>query len=472
MKMSSLLSLLSALALSACVSLPSDDVTRTAALRTPSAWKSIPDTSAAYSDVPTWWTHFSDTTLNSLIGRAIADNYDLKAAEERVRQAQAHIVETDSRRFPDLNLVGDLSRVRTHVPPPGGIVDDAGIGVAGSWDIDVFGADQLQTLAAQAQAQASIESRRDFAVALAASVGVTYVNLRGLQRQFAILKENAVARSSTVELTRARYTAGLATDLDVARAEVQLEQVEALLPDTERRIHNAMGELAVLTGTAPESADGIRLADGPMPPALPDLPRLEPASLLERRPDLRRAARDVDVAAANLGTAKDELLPKFTLSFGASRDRAAFQGAPAVTDGIFNIGVGIFWPLFNSGRIRADIAAQGSALRQAEDEFNQTLLVALQDVESSYTDVQAYRQRCAELQTAVDAAQRSLQLANELYAAGELDFLAVLDAQTQLLDAQRDLIAAQTNASLASVSLYRALGGGWDTYEPAAAPQS
>lgn len=158
-------------------------------------------------------------------------------------------------------------------------------------------------------------------------------------------------------------------------------------------------------------------------------------------------------APASLGAAKAELLPKFTLSFSGSIDRLAYRGLPPVTDHLFNIGLGIFWPLFNAGRIHANIAAHDAALREAEYAFDQALLNALQDVESAYTDVRAQRERGARLTRAVDSAQRSSTLAQALYEAGEADFLSVLDAHTQLLDTQRDLVQAQTDAAVSAVSL-------------------
>ena len=174
-----------------------------------------------------------------------------------------------------------------------------------------------------------------------------------------------------------------------------------------------------------------------------------------------QAARGIDAAAANLGSAQADLLPKFTLSFAGSVDRLDFGGLPTVTDNLFNVGLGIFWPLFNAGRIHANITAQDAALRQAEYAFDQALLNALQDVESAYTDVRAQRQRSALLGLAVESAQRSAKLAQDLYNAGQTDFLSVLDTHTQLLDTQRDLAQAQTDAAVSAVSLYRALGGAW-----------
>ena len=178
-------------------------------------------------------------------------------------------------------------------------------------------------------------------------------------------------------------------------------------------------------------------------------------------PGSARSCARYRCAAANLGSAQADRLPKFTLSFAGAVDRLDFGGLPTVTDNLFNVGLGIFWPLFNAGRIHANITAQDAALRQAEYSFDQALLNALQDVESAYTDVRAQRQRSALLGLAVESAQRSAKLAQDLYNAGQTDFLSVLDTHTQLLDTQRDLAQAQTDAAVSAVSLYRALGGAW-----------
>jgi NodT family efflux transporter outer membrane factor (OMF) lipoprotein len=287
------------------------------------------------------------------------------------------------------------------------------------------------------------------------------VELRGLQRQLRIVSSNIATRADTLHLTRVRYEAGLATDLDVSQAETQLREVEAAVPDIQRRIDNELGVLTILTGEPPEFVDRTLLASAPIPSGTPALPEQAPAALLERRPDLRTAARRVDVASANLGAARSDLLPKFTLSFAASTEHLEFHDIPGVTDNLFNVGLGIFWPLFNAGRIHANIAAHDAALREAQYAFDQALLNALQDVESAYTDVRAHRERSTLLHLAVDSAQRSNRLAEDLYRAGQTDFLSVLAAQTQVLDTERELTQAQTEAAVSVVSLYRALGGGW-----------
>jgi outer membrane protein TolC len=197
------------------------------------------------------------------------------------------------------------------------------------------------------------------------------------------------------------------------------------------------------------------------PPGSPPLPVIAPAKLLERRPDIRKAVRQIDAASAELGSARADRLPKFTLAFSGSRDRLTLGQVPALTDNVFSLGLGVFWPLFDAGRIRANIDAHQAALREAEYTFDQTLLNALQDVETAYTDVRELRERTVRLAEAVDSAQRASELAQALYAAGEADFLSVLDAHRELLDSQRDWVRAQTDAAVSAVILYRALGGGW-----------
>lgn len=460
MTSSRLVAVFALLALCGCVGMPKNESVAAAASRLPSAWRAsnAGDDTAALAQ---WWDNFADAPLRALLDKALVHNSDLKAAIERTRQARAQSTIARSSLFPELDVGANASRQRSHLPPPVGIESDVGVGVSGAWVVDIFGGNQLEALAATAQAEATDEARRDFEVALMANVATAYVELRGLQRQRAILDENIAVRADTLQLTQVRYRAGLATDLDVARAQTQLQQAQALVPGVQQQIDDHLGTLAVLSGDPPESIERTLLDSGAIPPVSPPLPRSAPGDVLERRPDLRGAARRIDAAAANLGAAKADLLPKFTLSFGGSIDRLAFRGMPPVTDHLFNLGLGIFWPLFNAGRIHANIAAHDAALREAEYAFDQALLNALQDVESAYTDVRAQRERGARLARAVDSARRSSTLAQALYEAGEADFLSVLDAHTQLLDTQRDLVQAQTDAAVSAVSLYRALGGGW-----------
>jgi NodT family efflux transporter outer membrane factor (OMF) lipoprotein len=446
-------------AFSGCVSIPKDDTVSVAATQLPATWKHASADTA--SDIEAWWNGFADAQLRALIEKTLTYNYDLKAAVERTRQAQALITVTRADLYPELDVTANASRERTHLPPPVGTNEDSAVGVGGFWDIDIFGGKQLAALAAKAQAAATDEARRDFEVALTANVATSYMQLRGLQSQLDILTRNIAARADTLHLTRVRFEAGLATDLEVAQAETQLRAVEASIPDIRRQIDNEVGALTILTGEPPQHADSTLLAAAPLPSATPDVPQQAPAELLERRPDLREAARRIDAASANLGSARADLLPKFTLAFGASVDRLSIHGAPAITDNLFNVGLGIFWPLFNAGRIHANISAQDSALREAQYAFDQTLLNALQDVESAYSNVRGHRERTALLHLAFDSAQRSSQLAQYLYDAGRADFLSVLEAHTQVLDTERELAQAQTDTAIGTVSLYRALGGGW-----------
>jgi NodT family efflux transporter outer membrane factor (OMF) lipoprotein len=445
--------------LSGCVSLPKSDTASAVADQLPAQWRAGQVDTAA--DLRTWWNDFSDGELRALIDKALANNYDLKAAVERTRQAQALITVARADLFPELNAISGMSRAREHLPPPAGDIERSAVGVGGSWNIDIFGGSQLAALAATAQASATDEARRDFEVALTASVATSYTQLRGLQRQLVIVTSNIATRADTMHLMRVRFEAGLATDLDVAQAETQLREVEAAVPDIQRRIDNELGALTILTGEPPEFVDPALLVSAAIPSGSPALPEQAPAALLERRPDLRAAARRVDVARAKLGAARSDLLPKFTLSFAASAEHLEFHDVPGVTDNLFNVGLGIFWPLFNAGRIHANIAAHDAALREAQYAFDQTLLNALQDVESAYTDVRAQRERSALLHLALDSAQRSNRLAEDLYRAGQADFLSVLAAHAQVLDTESELTQAQIDSAVSVVSLYRALGGGW-----------
>jgi NodT family efflux transporter outer membrane factor (OMF) lipoprotein len=456
---SSWIALLCLAALAGCASLPQSEAVSTVAAQLPANWRHAD--SRATTDVATWWHGFADAELRALIDAALANNYDLRAATERSRQAEALIRVARADLYPQLDAIATASRSRTHLPPPVGDVDQAALGVSGYWNIDIFGGTQLEALAAAAEARATEEARRDFQVALTATVATSYMQVRGLQRQLEILTRNIATRADTLHLTRVRFDAGLATDLEVSQAETQLRQIEASVPEVTRRLDNELGALRILTGEVPESVDPTLLVSAPIPAGTPTLPQRAPAELLERRPDLRAAARRIDVANARLGSARADLLPKFTLAFGGSVDRLEFRDSPAITDNLFNVGLGIFWPLFNAGRIHANIAANDAALRESQYAFDQALLNALQDVESAYTDVRAHRERSALLQLAVDAAQRSSELAQDLYHAGRADFLSVLEAHTQVLDTERELVQSQTDAAVSMVSLYRALGGGW-----------
>lgn len=450
-------------------------------LSMPLTWKeareSGVDTRSA--ELAQWWTAFNDPLLNSLIERAVQSNLDVRLAEARIREARALQAITAAGAWPTVDVSGSYARNRISknalsFPSPAGGAPSAGpggdlehnlfkTGFDASWEIDLFGGVRRSVEAAEANVDASVEDRRDALVTLLGDVANNYIDLRGLQRRLAVAHASLKSQEEILDLTRVRYRAGLANDLEVAQAEAQVATTAAQIPTLESSLRRAAYRLDVLLGLEP-GALSAELSNEALIPALPPEVLVGlPSELLRRRPDIRRAERQLAAATAQIGAATADLFPKFLLT--GSGGLQSFSASDWFTSGsrFWSVGPTVRWPIFDAGRIRANIEVRNAQQEQALRRYEKTVLTALQEVESSLVNYSKEQARHRSLVEAVTANRRAVEVANELYLRGLGDFLNVLDAQRSLLLAESD--QAQSEATMASnlVSLYKALGGGWKT---------
>lgn len=322
--------------------------------------------------------------------------------------------------------------------------------------------------ALEADEGAAIAALRGVAVTLTAEVARTYLELRGTQNRLAVARENAENQRETYELTQVLLEGGRGTDLDLARAEAQLQQTLAGLAPLESEIAAAAHRLGVLTGRLPgewlaELDEGIEGPEGPV--ALPTLPATlrigEPADLLRRRPDIRAAERRLAGQTARVGIAVGDLFPRVRLLGGlgflsTSASDIADSGSTTASIGPF-----LSWPAFDLGRVRQRIAAAEADTDAALAAYEQTVLIALEETENALVDYARSRERQARLAVAADASQRAAELATVRYRFGADSFLTVLDAERRLLEVQDLHAESSTRAAVAFVQLYKVLGGAW-----------
>jgi NodT family efflux transporter outer membrane factor (OMF) lipoprotein len=445
---------------------------------TPEKWQnaSMGEITADPADLARWWKGFRDPLLDELVLRALAANHDLKIAAARVREARSLVTVAESILFPtlDVNVNGGREkRIERVIPIPGpqGVdlvvprADAVTGGLTLAWEVDVFGGNRLEAQAAAAQARGAEEGRRAVQVGLLAQVATHYLELRGAQRQTAILHENIALQRERLHLLEAFFRAGLATELDLARQQTLLRTTEGTLPVLNHLTATLIHRLGVLLGELPHTLEARLGKAAPLPPALPPLPGLLPADLLQQRPDLRRAQAEVTATAAGLGAARVDLFPKFFISLSGGLGALSLGGLPSLAEGIYALGAGLTAPIFNAGRIRANIAAADARLAQAAANYEKAFLTALEEVENAFVAYTSARSRHEELGQANEAAQRAYRLADEFYRRGVTDFLSVLDAQRAKLSAADEQTKAETAVTVAMVSLYRAFGGGWDSNE-------
>ena len=406
-----------------------------------------------------WWTTLDDPVLTSLIEEATEANLDLRAAEAQLRQARAQRGVAAAEGLPSLQASADAQRTGVGETTS----DSVAAGLDASWEIDLFGGIERGVEAADADLQGAQEARRDTLVSVLAEVALNYVDLRTLQLQTRLAESNLEMQEETLRIVRAQEQAGAASQLDVDRATSNVATTRSRIPAFEQQLRQVKNRLAVLLGENPGALDD-RLVE---PSSLPVPPiRVAvgvPADVLRRRPDVRRAERQLAAETARVGVAIAELYPTFRLggTIGLQSDSTAslFEAASQV----FSIGPRIQWNLFDGGAIRQRIEVQTAVQEQALVEYERSILGALEEVDNAITAFTEEQLRYDSLRVASESATTAAALAQKRFEAGETDFLVVLDAQRTQLDGQDRLAQSEGLIVANLVRLYKALGGGWDS---------
>jgi NodT family efflux transporter outer membrane factor (OMF) lipoprotein len=408
--------------------------------------------------------------------RAVYANYDLALAAARVEEARAAVGVARSSGSPQVNA--DVSASRGREPGVGLLPNSNGAspvifpyavsqfsgGFNLSWELDLFGRIRRGIQAATQDLAASEQDRRNVLVALLSEVARCYANLRGEQLRLEIAKKSINIAGDTLDLTRQRIKAGLATERDAAQAEAQLRGLSAQLPTIETSIQLAIHRLGVLLAKPPGVLEEELASAAPIPPIPPHVPTGVPSDLLERRPDIQRSEAQLAAATARVGEAKADYFPRFTLLGTANREAAQLHDVALGLGNIFSVGPSVSFPVFTGGKIRYNVAMQDARVKEALNAYRATILTAFEETESalvSYSNEQDRRDRLA---ATVEANQTAFELANAQYTAGLTDFLTVLDAQRDLY-ANQDLLAqSQTQVTSDLIDIYKALGGGWSSF--------
>ncbi|HXI73548.1 MAG TPA: efflux transporter outer membrane subunit [Verrucomicrobiae bacterium] len=422
-----------------------------------------------------WWKNFHDAELDSLIGRAVQSNLDLQIAQARVREARARYGGAVADFFPTVDASGSYERQRqSHSQPlfdgfqiPSSAFENNvyQAGFDASWEIDVFGGTRRAAEAAKAEVGASEFGRRDTLVTLLGEVARNYVDVRGYQRRLAIANENIGAQARALTITRDRFNHGLTSNLDVQQAGTLLATTKAEVPTLETLLQASIHRLGVLLGQPPGALRAELSTVAPIPAVPPEVPVGLPSELLLRRPDVQRAERQLAAATANIGVAKADLFPKFFLTGAAGFESVSADDWFTTGNKFWSLGPTVQWRIFDAGRIRANIKVQNARQEQALAAYEQTVLTAFEDVENGLIAYANEQIRRRSLEDAVTSSQKSLELADKLYANGLTDFLHVLDAERSLYQAQDALVQSDRTVSVNLISLYKSLGGGWETVE-------
>ncbi len=446
----------------------------------PDAWRSAAAEEIEGPGAPleTWWTTLNDPQLAELIQEARGNNYSVLTAAARVREARAQLGIATGRYYPDAAVDGSYSRNSPSensalVVPPGGLEDfdlyDLGVGFG--WEIDVFGRLRRGAESARAALEASIEDYRDVMVILMAEVAANYVEVRTLQDRIRYGRANVEAQAGSLQLTRDRFDAGLSPLTDVTQAEYNLANSQAAIPRLEAQLAAAINRLAVLLGKPPGAVDDLLTGGSEIPDPDGSIALGLPVDLLRRRPDIRAAERQLASQTALIGVAKADLYPTFSLAgilALESFDSGDFFDGDSVT---WSLVPGLRWNIFSGGKIRNNIRVQEARTEQLLFNYEQTVLFALDEVESTLVAYEREKMRRDRLAEAVDASERTVELVRTQYMSGLTDFLNLLDAQRTLASQQDSFAESEGQVVQNLIALNRALGGGWAPPDPDATPQ-
>jgi len=420
------------------------------------------------AELATWWSAFEDDALDRLIARALEGSLDIREAAARVREARALRGVAHAETLPEVDVRAGASVERYSENSSGNFSGgdeeefyDAGFDA--SWELDVFGGLRRSVEAADATLQSEIETARQVRVTLVAEVARNYTELRSFQERLALARDNVRIQEETVEVSRSRVESGVAGELELAQANAQYESSRSQLPVLARGVRESAYRLDVLLGRRPGTLIA-ELSDAKAIPVTPDLVAVGlPAELVRRRPDIRAAERELAAATARIGVATADLYPRFTLNgaFGFESDNFGDlfdSGSRAWSLGPAEVR----WPIFDAGRVRNAIRVEEARQELAVVAYERSVLEAYEEVANALLGYARLREQRESLQRAVDASANSVELANELWTRGLTDFLNVLQTQEDLFQLEDRLATLEADVTLNTITLYKALGGGWD----------
>lgn len=440
----------------------------------------IPDRFAAASAFaqepqPAWWDSYGDPILSNLVRRAARENRDVKIAIERVRAARAGVTVSRSWLLPSIGVYANGFDHQTgYGSPLKQIIPEAADtrgwqgGIDVSWEVDIFGRLRAGAAAAAADAMATEDVARGVRLMVLTDVATNYFTLVGALRQLETVRAISAAQDETLRLVTARERVGLASPFDVERAQTEASKARAAIPPLETLAALSRHRIAVLIGDQAFNASAIVPWSGQI--VVPPARAGQPAALLQRRPDLLAARAQLDAANARRQQATAEWFPRLVLAALFGREGLDVNGMALGPARFSNVAGLLAMPIFNAGRTQAinDIAksAQSEAVIRYEDDIAR----ALEDVENALVALRDERQRAKALQSAAASADAALGRAQSLYKRGQIDLLPLLDAQRTRLTVRLGANDSHTQLLLDSVQLYKALGGGWQVFEPVAGP--
>lgn len=410
----------------------------------------------------TWWAVFRNSELSGLIERVASGNLDLKKARARIREARARRGIAKADLYPTLDATGQASRSRSSEATGIAATSDLyAVGFDAAWELDIFGGVRRSVEAAEANLQSSQEDWCNVLVSLFAEVALNYVDVRTYQARLAVAEANLKTQDETHQLTVWRYQAGLSDELAVQQARYNLENTRSQIPTLRTGLEEAMNNIAILLGEQPGKVHEELKRQEPIPVPPQSVTVGVPVDVLRRRPDVRKAERDLAAQTAKIGVASADLYPKFKLSGSIGLEALSAGDLFSTSSKTYSFGPNISLPIFDGGAIRQNIEVQSALQEQYLFAYESAVLTALKEVESALVAYSQEQNRRQALMKATEAAKQAVELATNKYQAGLTDFSNVLDAERSLLSLEDSLAQSEGTVTSNLIRLYKALGGGW-----------
>ena len=426
----------------------------------------VADDSIDPLDLEEWWTTFQDETLNLFVDQALTNSHTLQVAVARVAESRARYGVSRGEYYPALAAIGGAAITRQSESLVPNISADQNredvvyqVGFTLSWELDLWGRIRRLVESSKATMDASIDDRRDVQVLLVADVASAYMDIRSLQARVRVALDNIESQKETLGLTQDRFAAGLVPKLDVYQAELNLARTSSSLPRLRSLLIRNINRLALLVGTSPGEIRPRLDVNIPTPKPLDSIATGIPVDVILDRADVQRSERLLASQLATMGVASAARFP--TLSLSGTFAMEALESGNLFESGneAYSFGPSVRWRIFEGGRIYKSVMVEESRVEQLYHIYQQTVLAAIEDIETSMVLLTEERDRLVFLQKAVTAAHESVTAVKDLYQNGLITFQNVLDMERSLAQQQDDLKASEGLVSKYAIRLYKALGG-------------
>ncbi|HEM6628471.1 TPA: efflux transporter outer membrane subunit [Citrobacter farmeri] len=427
-------------------------------LAIPAAWRATSGPASPAEQA--WWRNFHDRYLNQYVDQALENNSDVLIARERINEYQAQVYAAEGSLFPslDVGLAGTRARAQsaaTGLPIYSTLYKGS---LTASYDVDIWGVNRSTARAAQASLEAQKAAAAAADLTLASSVASGYVTLLALDEQLEVTQATVKSREEALNLARRQYETGYSSRLELMQSDSELRSTRAQIPLLQHQIARQENALSILLGDNPQRVE--RSADFGALTAL-KIPSQLPSTLLNRRPDIVQAERQLVAADASLAASRASLLPSINLTAGGSIQDRTLPGLLDNPLQLWSLGGSILAPLLNRQALNAQVDMSQSQRNQALYGYEKTVRNAFREVNDSLDAITRYQEQLLELQAQQAVAQETLRIAQNRYRNGYSSYLDVLDAQRTLFSVQTSVVQVKNNLLLAQIDLYKALGGGW-----------